>query len=166
MPHSLILGITESGKTTLAKRLAALYKQKGIGVIVLDPIGDPGWNSDFVTADEKEFLSVFWSSRKCAVFIDESGEFIGQYDKAMKKTVTKGRHWGHNVHLLAQGATQVAKIARDQCTQLFLFTSPFNDTKILSQEFNKAELIEASSFPAGTYFYTSRFGAIEKRKVF
>jgi DNA helicase HerA-like ATPase len=59
MAHSLILGMTESGKTTLAKRLAQHYKSRGIGVIVLDPLNDD-WPCDFKTADPDEFLRVYW----------------------------------------------------------------------------------------------------------
>ena len=52
MTHNLILGMTMSGKTTLAKRLAAHYTQNGINVVVLDPMYDPEWEADFTTADE------------------------------------------------------------------------------------------------------------------
>lgn len=166
MPHSLILGMTESGKTTLAKRLAAKYKEAGIKVIVLDPIHDPEWNADYQTNDPDEFLNVFWNSRQCAVFIDEAGESAGQYDKAMIRTATKGRHWGHNVHYLSQRGALLSTTIRGQCSQLFLFLSGKNDGKIHAEEWAFDELKECTKLKRGEFFHCSRGGNLIKQKVF
>ena len=166
MAHSLILGMTESGKTTLAKALAAQYKQRGINVIVLDPMSDPEWNADFQTSDPETFLKVVFSSQRCAVFIDEAGESAGQYDKPMIKTATKGRHWGHNMHYISQRGTLIARTIRDQCSQLFLFTTALDDCKIHANEWNKPELRTANALPQGAYFYCTRFGEISRNNLF
>src|SRR5271154_7447046 len=100
MAHSLVLGMTESGKTTLAKRMAWRYQARDVKVIVLDPLCDPEWQADFQTSDPEEFLSAFWASQKCAVFIDEAGQSIGRYNEVMQRTATRGRHWGHAVHFV------------------------------------------------------------------
>lgn len=165
MAHSLILGMTESGKTTLAKRLADMYKARGISVIVLDPLGDPGWNADYKTSDVDEFLQTFWASRGCAVFIDEAGEAVGQFDKVMHRTATKGRHWGHSCHYLSQRGTQIARTVRDQCSHLFLFTTALDDSKTHANEWNKQELRNANTLPQGHYFHATRFGQLESGKL-
>jgi len=165
MPHALILGMTESGKTTLAKRMAAEYKARGVGVIVLDPLSDPGWDADFITANGDEFLETFWASRSCAVFIDESGDAVGKYDLAMQKTATRGRHWGHSVHYLTQRGAMISRTVRDQCSKLFLFNNGTEDCKIHIKEWNKPELIEAASFPPGHYFYAGRFTPAQRCKL-
>jgi len=154
--------MTESGKTTIAKRLAAEYKAQGISVIVLDPLADPEWQADFVTEDPDEFLKVFWASRSCAVFIDEAGDAVGRYDEAMIKTATRGRHWGHSMHYLTQRGAMLSRTVRDQCSRLFLFTTAKGDCKIHAEEWNKPELIEASSLQAGHYFYVSRYGDAQR----
>lgn len=150
--------MTESGKTTKARRLAANYKRQGIGVIVLDPLRDPGWNADFITDDQEEFLDVFWRSRSCAAFLDEGGESVGRYDLAMQKTATRGRHCGHSCHYVAQKATQLAPIVRDQCSHLFLFTSGLASAKMLAEEFNKPDLLQATQLQMYSYFHATRFG--------
>ena len=165
MSHALILGMTESGKTTLAKRMAAEYKARGIGVIVLDPLKDPGWNADHITANGEEFLDVFWNSRSCAVFIDESGDAVGKYDLAMQRTATRGRHWGHSVHYLTQRGSMISRTVRDQCGKLFLFNNALEDCKIHAREWNKPGLLEASAFPPGHYFYTGRFSDLKRCKL-
>lgn len=165
MSHSLIFGMTESGKTTLAKQLAAQFKAQGVGVLVLDPINDPGWQCDFRTADNEQFLQYFWNSRRCAVFIDESGEAVGKYDSLMIKTATRGRHWGHSLFYISQRGAQIAKTVRDQCRHLFLFTVSVADSKILANEFNQPELLEANKLLQGHYFHASRFGQLERGKL-
>jgi len=166
MAHSLILGMTESGKTTLAKSLAAAYRAKGIPVLVLDPLHDPGWECDFKTDDMDEFLHVFWNSRQCMVFIDEAGEAVGQFDKVMHPTATKGRHWGHSVHYISQRGTMIAKTVRDQCSHMMLFATSLADSKIHANEWNREELKTANALKQGEYFHCTRFGEFSKNRIF
>lgn len=165
-PHVLILGTTLCGKTTLAKKLAKKYKQNGFGIIVLDPICDPGWDATYITDDVDDFLGVFWDSRRCAVFVDEAGENVGQHDKEMVKTATRGRHYGHAVHYIAQGGKQISKTVRDQCGRLFLFTTGIVDAKTHAVEWNNSELINAKTLTQGGYYVSTRFGKIGKGNIF
>jgi len=157
--------MTESGKTTLAKRLAQTYKAKGIGVIVLDPLFD-NWACDKQINDGNEFLRVYWDSRNCMVFIDESADTVGRYEKAMIQTATRGRHWGHSNHYITQRATSVALTVRDQCSHLFLFASGFEDCKTHAREWNQPELLEAAKFEKGEYFHCTRFGKVSRNRLF
>lgn len=165
MAHALILGISESGKTTLALRLASQYKAQGVGVLVLDPLKNPEWHADFITGDEKEFLDMFWRSRSCMCFIDEAGEAVGRYNIAMQKTVTRGRHWGHGVHVITQRGAQLSPTVRDQCRHLFLFCSSRKDGELLAAEWNKPELAECSVLKQGEYMHASRFGVLNRSQL-
>lgn len=166
MAHVLIAGMTLSGKTTLAKRLAAAYRAAGINVFVLDPILDPQWNADFITDDQEHFLDVFWANRSAMAFLDEGGESVGRYDLAMQKTATRGRHRGHVCHYIVQDATQIAPIIRAQCTRLFLFCSPYESGVRLSRDWNRPELLECSNLSVGEYFEAVKMGAIRKCHLF
>lgn len=165
MPHSLIAGITESGKTTLAKKFATLSKQQARGVIVLDPMYDQ-WDCDYQTTNVDEFLEAFWNSKCCDVFIDESGDMIGHYDKAMIQTATKGRHWGHNVYFITQRPAQISPTVRTQCTNLFLFAMAREDSETLAREWNKPGLREAALLPKGQCYMASRFGELKLINAF
>ena len=158
--HVLILGMTMSGKSTLAKSLVRQYQAAGIKCGVLDPLNDPGWRADFQTSDPDEFLRRFWLSERCAWFIDEAGESVGRFDLAMMKTATRGRHLGHRVHYVSQRGTQINRTVRDQCSSLFLFTTSLEDSKVHANEWNKPELRDACSLPQGHYFYTDRFSPL------
>jgi hypothetical protein len=158
--------MTESGKTTLAKRLARQYKQADVHVIVLDSLNDPEWDCDFQTTDPDEFLRVFWASRRCAVFIDEAGDAVGRYNTVMQRTATRGRHWGHAVHFISQRGVQIAPTVRDQCGHLFLLTSSIADGKVHANEWNRPELMRCNQLKKGNYFHCTRFGELEQGSLF
>ena len=149
--HVLILGITQTGKTTLAFRLAQKYKAANVNVLVLDPDKRSGWNADFLTDNPAEYLEVVKVNQSCALFIDESGEMIGRYAKEMAWLATNSRKWGHKAHFITQRATQLDPTIRNQCTTIFLFKQSLNDTKDLANEFCSEELEMAHTLAAGEY---------------
>ncbi len=162
----LLVGMTESGKTTLAKRLSADQKNRGIGVLVLDCLNSEGWAADFQTTDPDQFLDVFWKSQNCAVFIDEAGDSVGRFNMAMEQTATRGRHFGHNVHYISQRHAQLSKTVRDQCRYLALFRSSLDDCKIHSREWARPALLSGSELEQGEYLFCGRFSELTKGDVF
>jgi hypothetical protein len=167
MSHCLIFGMTESGKTTLAKRLAHRYKvYHGVPVLVLDSLNDPEWQADFQTTDPDEFLESFWASRRCVAFIDEAGDAVGRYNTVMQRTATRGRHWGHSVHYISQRGVQLAPTVRDQCSHIFLLTSSGADGKIHAQEWNAPILASCNTLQKGEYFHATRFGQVTRANLF
>ena len=166
MAHCLISGMTESGKTTLAKSMAARYSAANKNIIVLDPMLDPAWQADFITDDPDEFLKVFWSNTGCMAFIDEAGESAGHYDKAMIKTATRGRHWGHVCHYLSQRPALLSKTIRGQCKRLYLFNVELDDCKTLHKEFNDELLLTAKDLPQGQFLAGGRFEKFKHHKLF
>jgi hypothetical protein len=166
MSHGLLLGMTESGKTTLGKKLSHSLGGQGRRVLLLDEMNDPGWYADFRTADPETFLKVFWANQSCFAFIDEAGDAVGRYDDAMRETATKGRHFGHSCFYLSQRGAQLNTTVRAQCRHLWLFTSAADDCKILCKEFNCPELIQAAALPAGSYLHKTKHGALDRGVLF
>lgn len=165
MTHALIIGMTQSGKTTLAKKLAKNYMASGLGVLVLDPLNDE-WPSSYKTSEPEEFLRVVWDSKSCACFVDEAADNAGQHDKTMQKTGTRGRHWGHRFHYIAQRGTLINRTIRDQCSHLFIFATSLEDCKTHAKEWNRPEILEASKFKQGDYFHCTRFGNLTRSNIF
>jgi hypothetical protein len=158
MAHTMIVGTTMSGKTTLAKRFAREAKQAGFSIIVLDPLKDREWPADFLTSDPKQFLKVAKSNKDCYLFIDEAGENCGHWDKEMFWTATRSRHLGHCATFITQRPTMVSPNVRGQCINLAIFSSPLEACVTMSKDFNQKEILEATRFPQGQFLYTSRFG--------
>jgi len=166
MAHALILGMTESGKTGLAKKLAGTFSKAGKRVLVFDPMGDPEWVADFKTHNFEEFLDEYWSSRSCAVFFDESGEAAQENDKALIKTAIKGRHWGHSNHYITQRGALIPKTLRDQCRHLFMFAQSLDDAKIYARDYNSPELARVTGFMQGEYMHTTKYTTAKYGRTF
>lgn len=169
MPHKLITGTSLSGKSTLARRLAALYTEAGMDVIVLDEMMEPAWihegGAKFLTDDPEEFKRIFWASRRLAVFIDEAGESVGRYDKTMSMTATRGRHWGHICHYIVQQPAMISRQVRGQCAEAYVFASDEDDAEMLSKTFLCPELKTAPTLARGSYLHAIRFGKDNKPQV-
>ena len=164
MPHTLITGQTECGKTSLAVEMSKAYTRAGISVLVLDPMRDPRWEAEVVTRHADYFMEVVEHphTQNCALFIDESGEQIGQYNSEMFYLATRARHAGHNSHFLTQRPAQLSPTIRDQCRLLYCFCVSVKDAKALADEFNEPLLKEANSLKPGEYFKCSRFSPAKR----
>lgn len=149
--HAIILGITETGKTTLAFSLAAKYKARGIRVLVLDPDKRKNWNADFITDDPDLFVETCKLNQGCALFIDEGSVTIGRYAGSSQWLATNARKWGHKAHFITQRAQQIDPNVRNQCTTIFLFKQSVDDAKILSKDFVAPSLLDACSLKKGEY---------------
>ena len=155
--HTLITGTTESGKTTIAKKFASIHRVQGFKVLVLTTILDT-WDADYVTDDQEEFLKIFWRSEHIVAIMDEGGETVGRYQKAMIATATQGRHWGHTCYYLVQNPTSISPDIRNCCSQVFCFAISPNPAKLLAEDFNQPGLLAAPNLPQGEYYRAKRFG--------
>ena len=140
MAHTVIMGMSESGKSTLAKRIANSFQAQGIKVIVFNPLRD--WWSDPVpdlqTDNISEVTRVAKLSWSCAIFIEECSDVS---TKQIKWFATQARHRGHASHFIAQrGKGMVAPTIRDQCRYLACFRVSLDDAKTLAAEYTKPEL--------------------------
>lgn len=164
MPHTLIIGTTESGKTRLAQVLEREYAQRGTASLVLDPLRDPRWTGHRFT-DADEFNEVVRKSTRCAVFVDESGEVMGRYDDTLTWLATRARHYGHNSHFITQRPAQLNKTVRDMCSHVIMFRISRGDAKLLAEEFVNDDLLGASQLAKLHFIWVARFGATRRGRV-
>lgn len=153
--HGLIVGVSNTGKSTLAFELARAHQRRSEPVLVLDPNNDPRWPADYKTTDPERFLAVAKRSQRCALFVDEAGKAIGRGAKAqaMAWLTTTARHWGHRTFLIAQRAQQVEPTLRDQCSEAFVFRQSLRDAKLLADQFADETLLQAATLPQGTFIH-------------
>ena len=168
LSHALITGMTTSGKSTLAKEVCSQYRARGVKTIVLDPIRDRSWFelADYCTSYSDDFLDVVLSSERCAVFVDEAGDSIGQYNREMFVLATKARHKGHRSHFITQYPQQIAPTVRGQCEHLYAFALNNDAAKCLSKDWNKPDILTCSDLDKGHYIYAPKFGPVRRGKVF
>lgn len=155
--HTLLCGVTESGKTTAGKALAQYHRAMGYKILVLTAVWE-NWPADFITLNKKDFLTTFWESKGCAAFIDEAAATVGRYSDVMNEVATKGRHYGHTCYFLVQDPTGLAPEVRRQCSQLFCFAIDPTNAETLSREFLQPEVLKAPTLKQGEYIRCLRFG--------
>lgn len=162
--HTLILGITESGKSTLGSLMAHKLVAMKKPVVVYDRMLDPMWPEKAVRFRNPEQLSEYLeNNRQCYVFIDEAGIVFDSGD--YEWFTTTSRHWGHQTFLLSQRAVQIPRTVRDQCKRLYLFTSSLEDGKIHAAEWNKPILITCPTLPQLSFFMVDKFQLCERKRI-
>lgn len=166
MPHEIIVGITESGKTTLAMQKALAYHNNGTQVIVLDPMRNPKWPGGLVFTDPSAFVKEVQAWRGCAIFVDEAGETVGRYDDELTFLATRGRHYGHNCYFIAQRAKMINTNVRNNCSILNMFKQSPEDCKELANVFAQEELKNGNKLSRGEFFYCNGFESVKKYKIF
>ena len=156
--HTLISGITNSGKTFLAKQLAKEFKKQKRGVLVLDVLND-NWDCHFKTTSPQQFLAVAKSNCNCALFIDESSVSIGRGvdARAMHWLATMSRHWGHRAYFILQRINQIEPIIRSQCTEFFCFRGSATDSKLLIEETGDAYFSRLPELPQYHFIHKKAF---------
>lgn len=162
MQHNLVTGASLSGKSTLAKKLAALHTASGRRVIVLDELMDPEWVSIsgavLVTDNQEEFLAALWANRNLTFVIDEAGDSVGRYNKAMSKTATRGRHWGHIGIYITQRPAMLDTNVRGQCGHAYAFVNDEDSAEALAKAFLNKKLLDTVNLRQGEYIHAVRFG--------
>lgn len=170
MANGLILGRSQYGKTTLAKKLAEQFKASGRRVLVYDILLDD-WTADYVTDNREEFLEIFWGSFDLICFVDEGGETANKKEKDIVWTATRGRHqvgaqgYGNATYYLCHRLNLLDVTLRAQCPELFLFASRYDDAKDLANEYGAKELIEAPSLQPGEFFHIAPGAGCNKYKI-
>lgn len=146
MPHAAIIGMQQSGKTTLATYLAREAKRRGFPLVVLDPHMSPHWRADWMTDDLGKLLRKLRASRRCVVFVEETGD-ESEGSKPLGRQpgfswlFTQAHHWGHVTHYLSQYHAQVKPVVRCNVRRLFLFTVGPATVKEWAEQLAKPQLL-------------------------
>jgi hypothetical protein len=140
--HTLICGVTESGKTTLAHALARGLSADGQPIIVFDPIGGAtaagNWPGGAIVFDDEEAFFDYLSRDDVAaahVFIDEAGDIFNLSKRHNFWLLTRGRHFGFQVYMIAQRPKMLAPSARTQASRAYLFRLSPDDLREIGADF-------------------------------
>lgn len=167
--HTLICGVTQSGKTTLARELARAAALQGQNVIVFDPVGTDtaggGWPPSAVVFDDSARFFEYVES-PCVigahVFIDEAADFFGVGDKDNQWLLTRGRHFYLHIYLIAQRPKMIAPNARTQCGVCYMFRLACEDADEIGRDFGHSQLGKIS-LDKGDFFILNSGQASKQR---
>jgi len=170
MPHTLIVGMTRSGKTTLARDLLKILKGRGFGIVVLETRKFASPNDwpvcDRFYTDPEEFNKAILRSRHCVCVCEEAGEYLHNHEKQWHWWGTSSRHLKHQFIFISQRAAQIAVTVRTQCDVVFVFRSNKDDVLTLSRDFDNDEILKSSRLDRGQYLKVPKFGEVEQGRVF
>lgn len=165
MAHKYIVGMTESGKSTLAKLMCMGLNKRGLKIAVLDKLRSTDWQCENVFEDPFEFLEFAKNNEEFFLFVDEGGQAIGRYNEEMEWLATESRHKGHSCIFISQSLTQVAPIVREQSMLFFLFACGEKNTTLLAEECREPLVKKLLKIPKLEFYIVSRFSALEKGKI-
>jgi energy-coupling factor transporter ATP-binding protein EcfA2 len=151
MIHSLYTGVSQSGKTTLARMMARIAAAKKDRVIVYDPMGTPtaggAWGEGTeVHEDLEAFLETAYhvDTINAHLFIDEAHHVFNHADKEHLWLLTQGRHYGLQLHLMTQRPTKVHPDARTNCGRCYMFRLAHDDARAIGLDYGFSEIHKIS----------------------
>lgn len=139
--HSLFVGVTLSGKTTLARAVSRALRSRGQSVIVFDPMRTPTAGGDWgegahIFDQEEAFLTMMGDDRvmRAHIFVDEADMVFNHARRENFWMLTRGRHYGFEMNLISQRPKLLHPTCRDQCTRMYMFRLPINDRVELGRD--------------------------------
>ena len=155
--HVLITGITYSGKSWLAKRLAKAAIDAGQNVIVYDPTKSNGWPKGIQKHTSPAlFLEATKEFKNGYIFMDEAKTVFDFNTKEAEKLLYKKRHDGVLTYVISQRARMIPPNARNMCSVLFAFKQHKKDIDILTEEYGD-ELYSVEGLELGECLHSNGF---------
>jgi hypothetical protein len=140
--HALYTGVTQSGKTTLARLHARALSRMEHNVIVYDPVGSGtlggDWPEDAVRFDDPNKLMIYLEKEDVAdahVFIDEADTVLGHVWTENHWLLTRGRHKGLYIRVITQRPKMVSPSVRAQCSICYHFRLAKKDATEIQADF-------------------------------
>jgi ABC-type Mn2+/Zn2+ transport system ATPase subunit len=117
-----IFGPSESGKTTLAKKISRhISKAEGRKSFVLDPVAASNWGPHAqVYTDDTFWDEIFTKHENGLVIVDDASVTIDR-DSKYSGLFTTLRHKGHKLIVIGHNAGNLLPQMRDQLQRIFLF---------------------------------------------
>lgn len=149
--HSGFVGMSRSGKTTLAQMTAAALVKRGRAVGVFDPLRDPKWDktgAELVTADPFELLHHAKTHTRWHLFWEEWGAYIRlSADPEVRRAAPAfawlgrtSRQLGHSNWIIAHRWQDVEPGLREQLDQCFAFAQGNKSAAMMAEDFGRPEL--------------------------
>lgn len=144
------MGNSRSGKTTLAKILAARHSLQH-PVIIYDPNESQGWPSNSRKFSAPGiFLNNIQHVQQAVIYIDEAKTLWDCNAELADELVYRGRHRGFALVLIAQRTRMVTPNGRNQCSRIFAFRQQKDDAATLAQEYHE-DLEECRTLQIGQF---------------
>jgi hypothetical protein len=164
--HTIIIGKSRSGKSTITKLIAAASIKRGVRVAVSDPRRDREWveMGAYLARDTDDLIAWAKANKgKGMLIADEGGESVGR-EKRYAYLTTAARHDGHTSIIIAHYATQVTPVMRENCDRVILFSASAESREILYKKYEDKAIL--TPLPQYHFMIVEEFKATVRGKVF
>lgn len=163
--HTLTVGGTGSGKTTLWKHKARALIKANCPVLVVDPLGND-YPCHREATEAGDIVQYSRTINHAHIIVDESGSTIGRQPSTdLQWLTTQARNYGHSTHLICQRPQQVDRTMRLQCERLFVFRVGVADSKALAEEFTNEKAMLAATLDRFEFMEVDKYGSVRFYKV-
>jgi energy-coupling factor transporter ATP-binding protein EcfA2 len=159
--HTLTIGPTGSGKTTLWKLKAQALMDRGVPVLLHDPLNND-YPCHYKAKTPQALMERAKTLNHAHIIIDESGAAIGRNAEELQWFTTMARNYGHSTHLICQRAQQIDKTMRLQTERAFVFRVHSTDAKTVAEEFTRDEALAASTLDRYYFLQVDKFGGVKR----
>ena len=158
-----IFGASESGKTTLAKKISwHFWRQEKRPSIVLDPVSKSYWgNHAAVFTSEIKFWDYIFVAKNSLVVVDDASVTINR-DNELNGVFTTLRHQGHKLLVIGHSANNLLPQMREQLQRIFLFLQNEDSVKKWSNVFPTADLTAATQLQQYEFLTVANYSAPER----
>lgn len=161
--HIFVLGLSKTGKSTLARAVADGWKATKKSVIVCDPLGGK-WNADYQTRDFDEFCKVYQANRSCLAIVDECHLIKDAKQKGTLQSMNAlGRHYGHTNLFIGHRVTSVPKGARMLSERFLVFKQAPDDAREIYGDYPHELVKELPRLERGEYLDFDTFNCTKNR---
>lgn len=161
-----VFGPSESGKTTLAKKIAwHLYKTENRKTYALDPIARSFWGDHAkVYVEETHFWTEIFKERNALIVVDDASVTINR-DSSLHGVFTTMRHCGHKLLVIGHGAENLLPQMRAQLQRVFLFSQGPKSREDWEKIFPNTDLSGVQSLKQFEFLTVANWQPVQKFKL-
>jgi hypothetical protein len=175
--HVIYTGITQSGKTTLARFHARILAKAGYDVVAYDPVltatAGGGWPEKTLILTTPKDLHLFLDKARGTdehpifLFVDEAPDIFAHTEVHSKWIPRKVRHQKIFLRLLATRPLEVHPGTRSACTHCYMFMLDIDDAKQVAKNYAVWDQISEIKLDRGDFlFLQSGSRVVESANVF
>jgi len=175
--HVLYCGVTQTGKTTLARHHARILERAGYDVVVYDPVGTAtlggnwGEKAHVIMAPEAlhDYLSRHQGTEDHPIylFVDEAADIFGHTETHAHWIPRRCRHSFIYLRLMAQRPKMLHPSVRTQCAYAYQLRLARDDAKTLCADFgHSGDIAETPLDKGDCILLVSGSSDIEEFNVF
>lgn len=164
-----IFGPSESGKSTLAKKISQeIFARERRFSIVLSPndTNITDWQKPHIRffRDKEKFLQFADSTNGCVVIVDDASTTIARDDECSNLFTTM-RHRNHKLLVIGHAATNLLPQMREQLQRIFLFLQTEDSIKKWEVIFPGQDLMPATRLQQYEFLTVANYKPLLKSKL-